>query len=53
MIIRQYHVQYFSEFSANKCHRGATYMNATSAMEADTTSGKTNICKNFINNELR
>ena len=28
-------------------------MNATPAMEADTTSGKTNICKNFINNELR
>ena len=22
-------------------------------MEADTTSGMTNICKNFINNELR
>ena len=30
-----------------------TSMNSTPAMEADTTSGKTNICKNFINNELR
>ena len=30
-----------------------TDMNATPAMEADTTSGKTNICKNFIKNELR
>ena len=30
-----------------------TSMNCTSEMEADTTSGKTNICKNFINNELR
>ena len=28
-------------------------MNSTPAMEADTTSGRTNICKNFINNELR
>ena len=28
-------------------------MNATHTMEADTTSGKTNLCKNFINNELR
>ena len=31
----------------------ATTMNATHTMEADTTSGKTNIGKNFINNELR
>ena len=30
----------------------ATSMKATPAMEADTTSGKRNICKNFINNEL-
>ena len=31
----------------------ATSMNATPTMEADTTSGKTNICKNIINNKLR
>ena len=31
----------------------ATSMNATHTMEADSTSGKTNIWKNFINNELR
>ena len=31
----------------------ASSMKATPAMEADTTSGKTNICKNFTNNELR
>ena len=31
----------------------ATSMKATPAMEADTISGKRNICKNFINNELR
>ena len=31
----------------------ATTMNATHTMEADTTSGKANICKNLINNELR
>ena len=31
----------------------ATSMIATPAMAADTPSGKTNICKNFINNELR
>ena len=30
-----------------------TDMNTTPAVEADTTSGKTNICKKFINNELR
>ena len=28
-------------------------MKATSAMAADTTSGKRNICKNFINNDIR
>ena len=31
----------------------AMSMKATPAMEAHTTSGKRNICKNFINNELR
>ena len=31
----------------------ATSMKATPAIAADTTSGKRNICKNFINNELR
>ena len=31
----------------------ASSIKATPAMEADTTSGKRNICKNFINNELR
>ena len=31
----------------------ANSMNATPAVAADTTSGKRNICKNFINNELR
>ena len=30
-----------------------TFINSTSAMEADATSGKTNICKHVINNELR
>ena len=30
-----------------------TSLKATPATEADTTSGKRNICKNFINNELR
>ena len=30
-----------------------TSMNATHTMEADTTSGMTNICKDFINNDLR
>ena len=31
----------------------ATSMNATQTMEADSTSGKTNIWKNIINNELK
>ena len=31
----------------------ATLMNVTQTMEADSTSGKTNIWKNFINNELK
>ena len=31
----------------------AISMNATHTMEANSTSGKTNIWKNFINNELR
>ena len=31
----------------------ATSMNAAHTMEADSTSGKTSIWKNFINNELR
>ena len=31
----------------------ATSMNATQTMETDSTSGKTNIWKNFINNELK
>ena len=31
----------------------ATSMNATYTIEADSTSGKRNIWKNFINNELR
>ena len=31
----------------------ATAMKATPAMAADTTSGKSNICKNFINNDIR
>ena len=31
----------------------ATAMKATPAMAADTTSGKRNICKNFINNDIR
>ena len=31
----------------------ATAMKATPAMAADTTSGKRNICKNFINNAIR
>ena len=31
----------------------ATSMNVTQTMEADTTSGKTNIWKNLINNELK
>ena len=31
----------------------ATSMEATPAMAADTTSGKRNICKNVINNEIR
>ena len=30
-----------------------TSINSTPAVEADTTSGKTNICKNIINSELR
>ena len=30
-----------------------TSMNAMHTIEADSTSGKTNIWKNFINNELR
>ena len=30
-----------------------TSMNYTPAMEADTTSGKTNICKKFTNSELK
>ena len=30
-----------------------TSMNTTHTMEADSTSGKTNIWKNFTNNELR
>ena len=30
-----------------------THTNSKLAMEADATSGKTNICKNFIYNELR
>ena len=34
-----------------KCVKESTMtMNSTPAMEVDTTSGKTNICKNFINN---
>ena len=31
----------------------ATSMKATPTIEADTASDKRNICKNFINNELR
>ena len=31
----------------------ATVMNITETMEADSTSGKTNIWKNFINYELK
>ena len=31
----------------------ATSMKATPAMAADNTSGMRNICKNFINNEIR
>ena len=31
----------------------ATLMNVTQTVEADNTSGKTNIWKNFINNELK
>ena len=31
----------------------ATSMKTTPAIAADTTSGKRNICKNFINNEIR
>ena len=31
----------------------AASMKATPAMEADTTSGKRNICKYFINNAIR
>ena len=31
----------------------ATSMKATPAMAADTTSGKRNICKTFINNDIR
>ena len=31
----------------------STSMKATHVMEADTASGKRNICKNVINNELR
>ena len=31
----------------------ATSMNVTQTKEADSTSGKTNIWKNFINNELK
>ena len=31
----------------------ATSMNATHTIEADSASGKTNIWKNFINNEIR
>ena len=31
----------------------ATSMKATPAVEADTTSGKRNMCNNVINNELR
>ena len=30
-----------------------TAVKATPAMEADTTSGKRNICKNLINNDIR
>ena len=30
-----------------------TSMKATPAMAADTTSSKRNICKNFINNNIR
>ena len=30
-----------------------TAMKATPAMAADTTSAKRNICKNFINNDIR
>ena len=30
-----------------------TSMKTTPAIAADTTSGKRNICKNFINNEIR
>ena len=33
--------------------KSATSMNATPTMAADTISGKTNICKNFIKNSLR
>ena len=31
----------------------APAMKATTAMAADTTSGKRNICKNLINNDIR
>ena len=31
----------------------AAAMNVTETMEADSTSGKTSICKNFINCELK
>ena len=31
--------------------QSTTSMNGTLAVEAETTSGKRNICKNFINNE--
>ena len=40
--------------SVQKCvTESTTSMNCTPAVAADTTSGKTNICKNFINNEVK
>ena len=40
--------------SVQKCvTESTTSVNCTPDMEADTASGKTNICKNFINNELK
>ena len=49
--VRQYNVSV--SFPLKCVTQSTTSMNFTPALEADTTSGKTNIWKNFINNELR
>ena len=46
-----FNISVSSEITTGK--ESATSMNATHTMEGDSTSEKTNIWKNFINNELR